>query len=44
MKKVLELDDAQCPKIFVGCVASGDAVMKSGEHRDRIARQRYSRC
>ncbi|KAL6802683.1 nucleoside phosphorylase domain-containing protein [Trichoderma sp. SZMC 28013] len=28
MKKVLELDDAQCPKIFVGCVASGDAVMK----------------
>ncbi|KAL6823263.1 nucleoside phosphorylase domain-containing protein [Trichoderma camerunense] len=40
MKKDLELDDAQCPEIFVGCVASGDTVMKSGEHRDRIARQR----
>ncbi|KAJ4854324.1 uncharacterized protein T069G_11303 [Trichoderma breve] len=26
--------------IFVGCVASGDTVMKSGEHRDRIAGQR----
>ncbi|KAK4062362.1 hypothetical protein Trihar35433_9183 [Trichoderma harzianum] len=40
MKKDLGLDDAQCPEIFVGCVASGDTVMKSGEHRDRIARQR----
>ncbi|KKP06312.1 pfs domain-containing protein [Trichoderma harzianum] len=40
MKKDLELDDAQCPEIFVGCVASGDTVMKSGEHRDRIARRR----
>lgn len=40
MKKNLELDDAQCPEIFIGCVASGDTVMKSGEHRDQIARQR----
>ncbi|KAL7955575.1 nucleoside phosphorylase domain-containing protein [Trichoderma compactum] len=40
MKKDLESADAQCPEIFVGCVASGDTVMKSGEHRGRIARQR----
>lgn len=28
-----------CPDIFVGRVASGDTVMKSGEHRDKIANQ-----
>lgn len=40
MKKNLDPDDAQCPEIFIGCVASGDTVMKSGEHRDQIAKQR----
>ncbi|ETS03756.1 purine and uridine phosphorylase [Trichoderma reesei RUT C-30] len=36
-KKTLTPEDAQCPEIFIGCVASGDTVMKSGEHRDQIA-------
>ena len=30
---------ARCPEIHIGRIASGDAVMKSGDHRDRIARQ-----
>ncbi|KAL4756029.1 5'-methylthioadenosine/S-adenosylhomocysteine nucleosidase family protein [Aspergillus foveolatus] len=30
---------AQDPKIYVGAVASSDMVIKSGEHRDRIAQQ-----
>ncbi|KAJ5667464.1 hypothetical protein N7507_003328 [Penicillium longicatenatum] len=28
-----------CPEIFIGRVASGDTVMKSGEHRDKVAKQ-----
>jgi nucleoside phosphorylase len=40
MKKNLGPDEAQCPEILIGCVASGDTVMKSGEHRDQIAKQR----
>lgn len=40
MKKNMEPDLVQCPEIFIGGVASGDTVMKSGEHRDRIAKQR----
>ncbi|UKZ68678.1 uncharacterized protein TrAtP1_009700 [Trichoderma atroviride] len=40
MKKRMEPDRVQCPEIFIGCVASGDVVMKSGEHRDQIAKQR----
>ncbi|KAJ6099085.1 hypothetical protein N7467_000620 [Penicillium canescens] len=31
--------DAQAPSIFVGRVASGDSVMKSGEDRDKIAKR-----
>ncbi|KAI0410230.1 purine and uridine phosphorylase [Xylaria grammica] len=27
------------PKIFIGRIASGDTVMKSGEHRDQLANQ-----
>lgn len=27
------------PEIFIGRVASGDTVMKSGEHRDQVAKQ-----
>ncbi|KAK7906365.1 hypothetical protein PG985_016371 [Apiospora marii] len=38
-KRNLALDDMQCPEIFVGRMASSDTVMKSGEHRDRIAAQ-----
>jgi nucleoside phosphorylase len=30
-------DEAQEPTVYVGSVASGDTVMKSGEDRDRIA-------
>jgi hypothetical protein len=33
----LEPDGVQDPEIFVGRVASGDTVLKSGEHRDRLA-------
>ncbi|KAI1174174.1 purine and uridine phosphorylase [Nemania sp. FL0916] len=32
-------DEAQCPAIFIGRMASGDTVMKSGERRDQFARQ-----
>jgi nucleoside phosphorylase len=39
-KKNMEPGNDQYPEIFIGCVASGDTVMKSGEHRDQIARQR----
>lgn len=39
MKKGLNPEAAQSPEIFVGRIASGDAVMKSSEHRDRIARE-----
>jgi nucleoside phosphorylase len=41
-KRQLERDNdraAQAPAIFVGRVASGDMVMKSGEDRDRIAEE-----
>ncbi|KPM39642.1 hypothetical protein AK830_g6899 [Neonectria ditissima] len=31
--------DAQAPSIFVGRIGSGDKVLKSGEDRDRIAKQ-----
>ncbi|KAH7310873.1 nucleoside phosphorylase domain-containing protein [Stachybotrys elegans] len=31
------LEEAREPAIFVGRIASGDTVMKSGEHRDRVA-------
>nr|WOD46566.1 hypothetical protein [Trichoderma atroviride] len=34
-----EQDEAQGPAIYIGAVASGDTVMKSGEDRDRIARK-----
>ncbi|KAI0403020.1 purine and uridine phosphorylase [Xylaria palmicola] len=39
LKKCQTPDEAQRPAIFVGRVASGDTVMKSGEHRDQIAEQ-----
>lgn len=39
LKKSMEQDYGQCPEIFIGCVASGDTVMNSGEERDRIAKQ-----
>ncbi|KAL6886899.1 nucleoside phosphorylase domain-containing protein [Trichoderma evansii] len=39
MKKNMEPDNKHCPEIFIGYVASGDTVMKSGEHRDQIAKQ-----
>jgi nucleoside phosphorylase len=35
----LGLEEAQCPEIFIGRIASGDTVMKSSEHRDQIAEQ-----
>jgi len=38
-KRNLEPEAAQSPEIFVGRIASGDAVMKSSEHRDQIARE-----
>ncbi|UKZ67791.1 uncharacterized protein TrAtP1_008949 [Trichoderma atroviride] len=34
-----EQDEAQGPAIYIGAVASGDTVMKSGEDRDRIAKK-----
>ncbi|KAM0449587.1 hypothetical protein ACHAO4_007610, partial [Trichoderma viride] len=34
-----EQDEAQGPTIYIGAVASGDTVMKSGEDRDRIAKK-----
>ncbi|OLN89323.1 hypothetical protein CCHL11_08980 [Colletotrichum chlorophyti] len=33
----LDRDGVPSPRTFMGCVASGDPVMKSGEHCDRIA-------
>jgi nucleoside phosphorylase len=41
-KRQLEQDDennVQKPAIHIGRIASGDAVMKSGEDRDSIAKQ-----
>lgn len=38
-KRNLKPDDMQCPEILIGRMASGDTVMKSGEHRDQIAKQ-----
>ena len=38
-KRKLEPQIAQYPEIFFGCIASGDTVMKSGEHRDQLAAQ-----
>ncbi len=41
-KRKLEEEDslkAQEPAIYIGSVASGDTVMKSGEDRDRIAKE-----
>ncbi|KAI0965920.1 purine and uridine phosphorylase [Xylaria arbuscula] len=39
IKKSLKPEEMQCPEIFIGRIASGDTVMKSGEHRDRLARE-----
>ncbi|KAI0812911.1 nucleoside phosphorylase domain-containing protein [Xylaria sp. FL0064] len=39
IKGSLKPDEMQCPEIFVGRVASGDTVMKSGEHRDQLAKE-----
>ncbi|KXX74715.1 Aminodeoxyfutalosine nucleosidase [Madurella mycetomatis] len=39
MKQDLKTDGIQCPEILIGRMASGDTVMKSGEHRDQIARE-----
>ncbi|KAL6905057.1 TPR-like protein [Trichoderma evansii] len=36
-KRLKEQDKEQEPAIYIGAVASGDTVMKSGEDRDRIA-------
>jgi nucleoside phosphorylase len=38
-KRNLKPEAAQSPEIFVGPIASGDAVMKSSEHRDQIAKE-----
>ncbi|KAL6794164.1 ankyrin repeat-containing domain protein [Trichoderma sp. SZMC 28012] len=38
-KRDLPWEEAQCPDIFIGRVASADTVMKSGDHRDQIAKQ-----
>jgi nucleoside phosphorylase len=34
-----EAQEAYFPEIFIGRIASGDTVLKSGEHRDRVAAQ-----
>jgi nucleoside phosphorylase len=39
IRHTLEPEDVQCPEILIGRIASGDCLMKSGEHRDRIAGQ-----
>ncbi|KAI1303849.1 purine and uridine phosphorylase [Xylaria venustula] len=39
IKRSLKQDEMQCPEIFIGCIASGDTVMKSGVHRDQLARE-----
>ncbi|KAI8260931.1 hypothetical protein K4K53_001297 [Colletotrichum sp. SAR 10_77] len=31
--------ETQSPQIFIGNVASGDTVMKSGDHRDKLAQE-----
>ncbi|KAK8001215.1 hypothetical protein PG991_013437 [Apiospora marii] len=38
-KRRMELTDMQRPEIHIGRIRSGDTVMKSGEHRDQIARE-----
>ncbi|KAI1149358.1 purine and uridine phosphorylase [Nemania diffusa] len=38
-KQGLDLGDMQCPDIFIGRMASGDTVLKSGTHRDQLAEQ-----
>ncbi|KAL6816715.1 nucleoside phosphorylase domain-containing protein [Trichoderma sp. SZMC 28015] len=38
-KRHLSWEEAQCPDIFIGRIASADTVMKSGGHRDQIAKQ-----
>ncbi|KAH0489354.1 hypothetical protein TgHK011_009786 [Trichoderma gracile] len=38
-KRCLKVEDAQCPEIYIGRIASADTVMKSGVHRDQIAKQ-----
>ncbi|KAL7807545.1 nucleoside phosphorylase domain-containing protein [Trichoderma aethiopicum] len=38
-KRCLTVEEAQCPDIHIGRVASADTVMKSGVHRDQIAKQ-----
>ncbi|KAL7821795.1 nucleoside phosphorylase domain-containing protein [Trichoderma gracile] len=38
-KSCLKVEDTQCPEIYIGRVASADTVMKSGVHRDQIAKQ-----
>lgn len=39
VKQLLDSEEAQLPKIHFGRMASGDTVIKSGEHRDRIAKK-----
>lgn len=39
-KQKAEPDEMQYPDIFVGRIATGDTVIVSSEHRDRLARQR----
>ncbi|KAK6189313.1 hypothetical protein LQW54_013393 [Pestalotiopsis sp. IQ-011] len=38
-KRSLALEDMQRPEVRIGRVQSGDTVMKSGTHRDRVAAQ-----
>ncbi|KAI9159094.1 Aminodeoxyfutalosine nucleosidase [Paramyrothecium foliicola] len=38
-KHGLSEKEAQAPRIFIGRTAAGDTVMKSGQHRDRVAAQ-----
>ncbi|GJC82126.1 hypothetical protein ColLi_04964 [Colletotrichum liriopes] len=38
-KRRMTPDDMQRPRVHIGRIISGDTVMKSGEHRDRIAQQ-----
>ncbi|PTB65862.1 purine and uridine phosphorylase [Trichoderma citrinoviride] len=38
-KRYLKAEEAQGPEIYIGRVASADTVMKSGIHRDQIAKQ-----
>lgn len=34
-----QLNEAQAPSIFVGWIGSGDTVLRSGEDRNRIAKE-----